>query len=516
MGVRIGDLVRPHIAWPICSLTQRQVPSLTSSTRLFRPTRGNIRPHDPFRTPSWEAVGLAPQIFVGLLPTFLKAKSRISVCDNRRIQEAVGCLGGQRASSFDWNSAWPKLVEFFEEIVGDHRFWSEPLTDDGSLSPNRNWIPPVISEFLRAGTRNDEKAYASDLLPRTWSLVTALLRESESQQEPAEGDALNRAINTSKGKAIEALFDHALRQCRISDAATGSHVDVWRLMQPTFDEEIAACQNKNFEFSALAGAYIANLHYIDSNWLHRNFRRIFPIGFPSNCLSALDGLAFAPVTQPIYQELVETGVLEWALRREMKGAHARENLVQRMCLAYLWDEEALESPRFALLFDPRRADDLEVACSYFWALREEPLSDDHKEKILLFWDHCVAWAKSAEPFPAKLLSALSLLTCYLKSVQPRELAWLLAVAPHVSFDYNADFFVEELERLVDVSPSQVGEVLDKLLSTYQPSFDFEDRFKNLVTKLAARPETRSHALRSADHLRYIPGMVQLYAQIADQ
>lgn len=128
----------------------------------------------------------------------------------------------------------------------------------------------------------------------------------------------------------------------------------------------------------------------------------------------------------------------------------------------------------------------------------------------------MTWVRAAEALPAKLLSALSLLTCYLKSVGPRELTWLLAVAPHVSVDYNADFFVEELGRLVDISPSQVGEVLDTLLLIYQPSFDFEDRFKNLVTKLAARSETRLHALRSAERLRYIPGMVQLYAQISDR
>lgn len=209
-------------------------------------------------------------------------------------------------------------------------------------------------------------------------------------------------------------------------------------------------------------------------------------------------------------------VLEWALRQEMKGTHARENLVQRMCLAYLWSNETLESPRFALLFDARHAHDLEVACSWFWAIRGEPLSNDHKERILLFWSQCVTWTKASAPPPGKLLSALSLLACYLKSVESRELQLLLAVTPHVSIDHNADFFIEELGRLVDVSPSQVGEVLDALLSTYRPSFDFEDRLKDLVTKLAAQPETRSHALRSADRLRYIPGMVQIYAQISDR
>jgi len=284
-------------------------------------------------------------------------------------------------------------------------------------------------------------------------------------------------------------------------------------MQPIFDEEVAACQNKNFEFSALAGEYIANLHYLNSDWLHNNFRRIFPTGFPANCLSALDGLAFAPGTEPVYTELVDTGIIEWALSREMKGNYARESLIQRMCLAYLWGKEGLETPRFALLFDKRRIDDLDIACKYFWAIRGDSLPDDLKEKILLFWGRCISWARTVEPPPAKILSALSLLSCYLKSIGPRERIWLLAVTPHVSVDYNADFFVKELARLVDTNPLEVGESLAALLDTYKPSFDFEESFKTLVTKLAVHPQTRLYALRCAEQLRYIPGMVALYAQL---
>lgn len=362
----------------------------------------------------------------------------------------------------------------------------------------------------------DKKAYDSVLLPRTWSLTNILLEHSDAQQEPIEGNALNTAINTSKGKAIEALFDHALRWCRLNDAKMKSHVEIWREMQPVFDAELTACANANFEFSALAGAYIANLHYLSADWLGDNFGQIFPVGYPANCLSAIDGLAYAPATQPVYQQLVDMGIIEWALSREMKASYARENLIQRMCLAYLWDNEVLDSPRFALLFDVCRLDDLEVACKYFWALRGESLKAEQIEKVFLFWERCVAWAKTVEPLPAKLFSALSLLTCYLQSIGARELPWLRAVAPHVSFDYNADFFVEELGRLVDVSPAQVADVLVALLETYEPAFDFEDMLKKLVTKLGAQPETREHALRAADRLRYIPGMIQLYAQIAEQ
>jgi hypothetical protein len=39
----------------------------------------------------------------------------------------------------------------------------------------------------------------------------------------------------------------------------------WRELEPLFDAELAQCCAGNFEFSALAGAYIANLHYMSQD-----------------------------------------------------------------------------------------------------------------------------------------------------------------------------------------------------------------------------------------------------------
>jgi hypothetical protein len=133
--------------------------------------------------------------------------------------------------------------------------------------------------------------------------------------------------------------------------------------------ELAECRNGNFEFSALAGAYIGNLQYMSADWVQANFKKIFPVEFPANCLSALDGLAFAPSLKPIFDELIASGVVDWALRQEMKGEHARESLLQRMGLAYLGGQEKLDGPRFAYLFEARRISDLEELCQYFWMVR---------------------------------------------------------------------------------------------------------------------------------------------------
>ena len=44
--------------------------------------------------------------------------------------------------------------------------------------------------------------------------------------------------------------------------------------------------------------------------------------------------------KPIFDELIAAGVVDWALRQEMKGDHARESLLQRLGLSYLSSEES--------------------------------------------------------------------------------------------------------------------------------------------------------------------------------
>ena len=222
-----------------------------------------------------DAVGLKHDAFLDQLPRFLSAKPEYQYAIIAGFKKLWDAWDGKQAG-VAWDRIWPKLIDFFEAILTNKEFWKGESTVEPPLSPTRNWIPPVIAEFLRAGTRSDDKASPAELLPRTLSLIVILLKKSEAQAAPRDGDALNGAINTAKGKAIEALLVHALRRCRLSDKAKKSHAKAWWELQPLFDAELAQCRDGNFEFSALAGAYIGNLHYMSADWVHANFRAIFP------------------------------------------------------------------------------------------------------------------------------------------------------------------------------------------------------------------------------------------------
>ena len=458
-----------------------------------------------------EAVALAPQTFLRLLPKFINATRPFQyglIEGFKRLWTRID----EQQQSVDWNTAWTELIQFFEQLIRTPDFWTEQVVETQDLTPNRDWIPPIIADFIRAGTRDDKEAYSPNLLPRTWALLGILLEKLEMQKEAPPSDATDQAINWPRGKVIEALFIHALRECRVSDQMQKEHASAWAVMKPMFDAELAKCKNANFEFSTLAGNYITNLDYMDANWLRENIEKIFPCDFRGNFKCALDGLAHARVTDPIYNLLVQSGVIDVALREQLASGRVRERLIQRIALAYLWGQEQLDSARFHYLFQSESFEDLEDASGWFWSIRKEQLSPEQIDRILNFFDRCISWSRDLTSPPAKLLSGLSRLSYYLQTLTNKETDWLLAVAPYVKVNYNYDFFLEALDRLADAYPAEVSLVLKAFLNSYVPDYDFEDRLKTILTKLAQH-DRRDDAIALADQLRRLPGMIQLYSEL---
>jgi hypothetical protein len=458
-----------------------------------------------------EAIVLDPRIFIDLLPDFLEAKRPFQygiINSLKRLWDTPN----EQTQAIDWDKAWGRLVDFFERLISSDTFWAEDVPHHELLTPTRDWIPPVIAQFLKSGTQNDSKAYPAELLPRTWPLIMALVKKSEAVDQPEKSDAMTQAINSSKGKAIEALVIHALRTCRVSDQRKNEHAEAWALMKPVFEEELSKCQNANYEFSTLAGFYVPNLNYLDSDWLLAKAEDIFPSQFTDNFVCALDGWTYSGTSRALYALLVGKGIFDLALRQELPGDHTRERIIERIALAYLWGDEELNSPRFTYLFESSRVVDLEHAIGYFWSVRGQNLSPEHVERILRFWDRCVSWSRTTSESTGKLLSYLSRLSCYLNSISNKEKEWLLAVAPHVGINYNSDFFLEELERLSSTNALQVSAVLKALLDTFVPTYDFENRLVSILRKIVEQGG-RLDAIALAEPLKHIPGVQEFYTQL---
>lgn len=456
-----------------------------------------------------EAVGINPKLFLHLLPEFHKASRPYQYGIISSFKHLWDTAEGNN-KLVDWNAAWPKFFDFFDKLlVAD--FWSEEVVKDKDLTPTRDWIPSAIAEFIKTGTKKDEHAFSADLLPQSFSIIEILLEKTEPVQE-ASDDVMTQAINSEKGKSIEALINHALRACRVSDQLTGNHLEIWASMEHAFDREIIKCTGSNYEFSTLTATYLPNLEYMSSNWLRNNFSKIFPKDYPINFLCAIDGLTYCSATRSNYALLVEHGVLDQALKTELKGRQVRERIVERISLAYLWGDEQLDSPRFTYLFDSARVDDLKSAADFFRNVRGQELSAAQIKMVFDFWERCVEWVHTQPEIPKQLMSTLSRLACYVSTLTEKEIRLLMEVAPYASVGNNADHFIKELGRLVESYTSEVTKILRKMLETYKPTFDFEDRLKNLLVKLSEKGK-REDALIYADRVRHLPGFIELYKQL---
>jgi hypothetical protein len=449
-----------------------------------------------------------PSLFLDLLPSFHGAKRPYQYGAINGFSELWEASRGKPVP-IDWGSAWPKLFSFLEQLLTPEAFWNEPVEHPRDLTPTRDWIPPVVAELLKSGTRSDSHAYSPDLLPRGWRLLSILLEKSEAVDSASENDPMTQAINSPRGKALEGLFLHALRACRLADSSSGSHVDAWAGVKPTFDVEMAKCSGGNYEFSTLCGAYLANLDYLSSDWLVANVKGIFPEASPDNFFCAIAGLAYGAPTRRIYVLLRDSEIVDRAIQLESKARYGREKLIERIALAYLWGEEKLDSSRWSHLFDISREQDLIGATRYFWSVQGQSLSTEQRQRIIDFWERTIDWARTQSPPPTKLMAALATLSCYLQSADGKDRELLLAVAPFVHLEHATHDFIEELQRLVTVSPAGVSKVLGGLLEAHVPLFDYQDGLKSLLTTLHAGGR-KEDAIRYANMARSLRGMEELF------
>ena len=132
--------------------------------------------------------------------------------------------------------------------------------------------------------------------------------------------------------------------------------------------------------------------------------------------------------------------------------------------------------------------------------------------ILSFLDKCISWGQCLSEVPVKLFSSLSRLSCYLDVVGKRESEWLVALAPYVGVDYNADNFIEELGRLVDLNPVVIEDALDKVLEKYTPHSGLEGKLKALLAKLVEHGG-RLKVVSFTNKLRHIPEMRDLFLEL---
>jgi hypothetical protein len=447
-----------------------------------------------------EAARANPDIFLAGLSQLLSAKPIY--------QQAVinGLRGAWEAKAdANWSRGWEQLIGFLEQLVNDEKFWRQK--DD----EYRLWVVSATADLLNAGTKQDDHAYDPSLLPRTQLIIARLLEHAPGVNKPND-DATGQAINTSRGRVVEALYSQALRGARVSDQRDGTHRDAWRAISPLFDAELAKCVNANYEFSTLTGNYLPQLQYLDGKWIEERVDRIFPPEYEVNTVCALDGLGYAAFTRPVYELLAAHGIIDRALSLALKGRSTREKLLERIAAAYLWGIELLEGNCLTRIFDTATAADLDILIRVFWMVRNNDLTAEQKERIVAFWERAQTWERLQPQQPSRSVTTSALLAAYITTLTDREQRLLETAAPTVHTGHESYEFISELLRLAPQDPAGITRVLQAMIAAHVPEYDYEDRLVSLLQFLATHDQREAVILMS-NELRHLPGAETLFKDL---
>ena len=466
-------------------------------------------PRDDWRGPTTDGLTSAleaaartnPDLFLDTLSQHLAAKPIYQHALISGLQKAW-----EAKTAANWGRGWEQLVSFFEQLSNSEHFWQQ------RNDMYQHWVVTAIADCLHAGTKQDEHAYDANLLPRTQLIIASLLQH-EPGADTCEDDATFQALNTTKGRIIEALYSQALRAARVADQQSGTHREAWAAISPVFETEFAKCEDANYEFSTLSGTYLPQLQYLDGTWISERINYIFPVSYPVNTVCALDGLAYASFTRQVYELLAARGVIDRALSLELRGRSAREKLLERIGAAYLWGLEPLDAERLTRLFNNGTAEDLDVLVRVFWMVRNGNLTPEQRERILNFWDRSLAWAQHQTQVPTRLLSMLSLLATHITTTGLRERHLLEAVAPYAHVGYQIYEFVAELLRLAPQDPAAITKVLELMITAHVPEYDYQGRLRSLLELLAEHGQ-RSAVILISDRLRHLQGVESLFKSLA--
>lgn len=473
--------------------------------------------HGPTAEGMWDtlqtAVERAPDIFLRRLNLYVKCDIPVVHAVISGLRKRLEAKDGAKPNGSQ-SRLWSKLLDYFEQVLAEPTFWEDEGPEPKRLVARRSWVLSAMADALASGTRVDKTAYPPRLLSQGWYILTTLLARTPGMTKIDESDVVTQAINTPRGRAIEALVNHALRVCRLESKKKKSHTEAWAALRIAFDQQLDLCKNANFEFSTLMAQYIANLDYLSADWLEQNINRVFDVSFPDNFRCALAGLPYATLTRRVYRLLADNGIVSAALDAKNRSDRENHRIVEFMGLALLWGDDSLDSDRFRKLFEPGREDQLTAAADWFWAIRGDKLSQKQIAVIHAFWSAALEWARRQAVPQKQLLSHLVRLAVYLPTLDAKTTPLLDAVAPFVGTDYVFQIFVEELARLAKENPAEVSRILGLSLETSKPNYDMDNKLKELLRSLAAQGQRPAVLGYINQLMKSLPGMLEFYNEIA--
>lgn len=385
-----------------------------------------------------------------------------------------------------WDEIWDSLLEFCLDIVEQERFWSQDNSEKRSpFVANRHWIVSGIGSLVEAGTKSDDHAFSEKLLNQAEKVISILLERENGKEFKIDSDVVMVAINSPRGRCIEALINLTLRSCRLENKQCGNHAEIWAYFQPIYDAELARAEIGEYEFVTLVANYLPNFIYMSKEWVLANLDNIFDKDNYQKWLCAMNGYAYVgTVYEEIYKHLKENGDLVRALDDENIKERVDENIIQNIAVAYINDFEKLEDESSLVhqLLVRRQPKELGQLIWFFWSQRK---NEDERIRIKVFelWPRLLDVIDTRNREGRRLASKLCDWSVFVDEVNEENKPLLLAIVPFAEEEYNSHNLLESIGKISVKQPFEAYEIWLRLLEGTSRDFP-EEAIRAALTNLA--------------------------------
>ncbi len=398
-------------------------------------------------------------------------------------------------ATLPWDETWRELFDLVELLIETDRFWSlESSEEQTSFVGNRHWVVGEIARLIEAGCTSDDHAFSPALLPKAHSICVRMLSREEGENFERFTDAVSTAINSPRGRTIEALIHLASYACRLARRESGSTNDAWMKYEPTFETELAYRGSHGYEFATLVTCMLPRFLFMSKDWVVKNMSVIFDIEDKKLWLCAIQGYSHvSTVYEEVYRYLSSTNQLFAALDEPTLASRSTRTFVQQIVVAYLNDFESLDNSDSAIsrLLARQRPTELVELIWFIWTLRPEKRQDKNpidERKVFALWRRLLTHIDFETADGRKIASHLCDWIAFVEHIDDETRKLLEPVLPLSSEDFRTYELLSSIARLSATQPNEAAMLWLRMLTV--SNFDFpeeavRDALRNISSSSAA-------------------------------
>jgi hypothetical protein len=248
-----------------------------------------------FMGPSITGLGSTFEQFVGTNPAEFSAKARVLT---GRPPIFVRGFINKMAEAVSTGTAIDlyAVLDLCDWVIGRPIQERTTLREDADPRADRNWqwtrdeISRFVESVCKAESGGIPRYVPDGLRVRMWQLMAVLCRDSAesyivhdvSKEDPRLHDYLDIAINSPRGKAVQAALEYArwvakhVKKFEHDHEVVPGGFDAMPEVREMLEWQIAR-GNRSFEALGIIGSRMNSIYWIDKQWLTDNADRLFSL-----------------------------------------------------------------------------------------------------------------------------------------------------------------------------------------------------------------------------------------------